>query len=66
MALTTTAAIGLTGAQRRERVEETIHSGEMEGFTVTAAFRRDADAYVAGAIDVDDLVERTRRRYGLT
>ncbi|AXH37457.1 hypothetical protein DVJ78_17910 (plasmid) [Humibacter sp. BT305] len=59
----------LTKAERDERerrVEEMIHSGEMEGLHVTAATRADADEYVAGRIDSDELVERARARYGLS
>lgn len=37
----------------------------MEGLTVGAATRADSDFYVEGAIDSDELVARTRARYGL-
>ncbi len=53
-------------AERAHRVDEAIHSGEMEGLHVTEATRADADEYVAGRIDSDELVERVRARYGLT
>jgi len=52
--------------ERERRVEEMIHSGEMEGLPVDPATRADADEYVAGQIDPDELVERARARYGLT
>lgn len=37
----------------------------MEGLTVTPAGRADADEYIAGRIDSDELVARARARYGL-
>jgi hypothetical protein len=52
-------------AEREHRVDEAIHSGEMEGLRVTAGTRADADDYVAGRIDSDELVERARARYRL-
>lgn len=52
-------------AERERRVAEAIHSGEMEGLQVSAAGRSDAQEYVAGRIDADELVSRTRARYGL-
>jgi len=58
----------LTKAERDERerrVEEMVHSGEMEGLHVDRETRADADEYVAGRIDSDELVERARARYGL-
>lgn len=33
---------------RRRVVDESIHSGEMEGAYVSAEFREDADGYVRG------------------
>lgn len=60
------AQTAVTLAELRERVvEEAVHSGEMEGLQVDAATRSDADAYVAGRIDSDELVARARVRYGL-
>lgn len=50
---------------RAEFVEAAIHSGEIEGLTVSAATLADADSYVAGIIDSDELVDRVRARYGL-
>ena len=52
--------------EREHRVEEAIHNGEMEGLYVTSETRADADDYVAGRIDSDELVERARARYGLS
>ncbi|WP_053387628.1 antitoxin VbhA family protein [Leucobacter japonicus] len=52
-------------AQRRRRVDEAIHSGEMEGLTVDADTQRDAGEYIDGKIDSGELVARARARYGL-
>ncbi|MFT8637898.1 MAG: antitoxin VbhA family protein [Pseudoclavibacter sp.] len=52
-------------AERQRRVAEGIHSGEMEGMYVDAGTRADADEYIAGRIDSDELVARARKRYGL-
>jgi hypothetical protein len=52
-----------TEADRERRVAEAIHSGEMEGLHVTAVGRADAQEYVAGRIDSDELVARARARY---
>jgi Antitoxin VbhA len=40
-------------------------SNEMEGLHVNADTLADADDYVAGRIDSDELVARARARYGL-
>lgn len=54
-----------TRAERERRVAEALHSGEMEGLHVTPPTRADAEDYVAGRIDSDELVARVRVRYGL-
>lgn len=54
-----------TAAERERRVAEAIHSGEMEGLTVSPAVRKDAQEYIAGRIDSNELVARTLARYGL-
>lgn len=54
-----------TEAERVRRVAEAIHSGEMEGLRVSAAGRADAQEYIVGLIDSDELVARARARYGL-
>ena len=54
-----------TEAQRRFALEQAEHSGEMEGLHVNPATRADAEEWVAGRIDVDELVARGRARYGL-
>lgn len=50
---------------RRIALEQAEHSGEMEGLHVDPATQADAAEYVAGRIDSEDLVARTRSRYGL-
>ena len=52
-------------AERERRVEEAIHSGEMEGLTVDPDTKVDSDDYIAGVIASDELVARSRARYGL-
>ena len=54
-----------TEAQRRFALEQAEHSGEMEGLHIDPATRADAEEWVAGRIDVDELVARGRARYGL-
>ena len=63
MATFTVAESGET--ERGRRVAEAIHGGEMEGLHVTPAGQADAQEYVAGRIDSDELVARARARYGL-
>ncbi|MBD8535686.1 hypothetical protein IFT89_11340 [Plantibacter sp. CFBP 13570] len=50
---------------RRRDVAAAAHSSAMEGLEATAEYRADAEAYVDGQFDVDELVRRTRARYGL-
>lgn len=54
-----------TQAERERRVLEAIHSGEMEGLRVSEVCLADAQEYVAGRIDSDELVARARARHGL-
>lgn len=51
---------------RAQQVDAAIHSGELEGLVVSEATRTDADSYVAGTIDSNELVDRVRARYGLS
>ncbi len=62
---TNSAITATTAAERERRVAEAIHSSEMEGLPVGAAFREDAQEYIDGLIDSDELVARARARYGL-
>ena len=48
---------------RKQVIEEAIHSGEMEGAYVSAQFREDADEYVNGEIPIEELMRRTKRRW---
>ena len=50
---------------RRIALEQAEHSGEMEGLHISPATRADAEEWVAGHIDVAELVARGRARYGL-
>ncbi len=60
-----TNTVGTTVAERARQVAEGIHSAEMEGLSLSPAMLADAELYIAGDIDADELVERTRQRYGL-
>lgn len=52
--------------ERRERaVRDARRSSELEGSHSSEATRADQDAYVRGEIDVDQLGQRVRARYGL-
>jgi hypothetical protein len=59
------AITGAERAERQRRVEDAVHSNEMEGLRVNGDTLADADDYVAGRIDSDELVARARARYGL-
>ena len=63
--MTTSTVATITEAERERRVAEAIHSGEMEGLSVSPAGRADAQEYIAGRIDSDERVARARARYGL-
>ena len=54
-----------TEAQRWFALEQAEHSGEMEGLHIDPTTRADAEEWVAGRIDVDELVARGRARHGL-
>ena len=53
-------------ARRRAAFEDGVHSAYLDGGMVTDAFRADAEEYINGIIDLDELLNRTQRRYGLT
>ena len=61
----TSTVTEITAAERERRVAEAIHSGEMEGLSVSPAGRQDAQEYIAGRISSDELVNRARSSYGL-
>lgn len=65
-AVTTTTSTLAFELRRRERVvSEAAHSSAMEGLASSPEYRADAAAYVAGAIELDELGRRTLSRYGL-
>jgi hypothetical protein len=64
--LSTTTASKLAAQNARERVvEDAVHSGEMEGLSVSPAFDADAAEYARGAIDLDEFGRRVRARNGV-
>lgn len=63
--MATRTATDTARTERQRRVEDAVHSGEMEGLAVTAATQGDMDGYVEGRITSDELVARVRARYGL-
>jgi PleD family two-component response regulator len=50
---------------RLRAVQDAVHSGEMEGLTVSAAFEADAADYASGAIDIAEFGQRVRARNGV-
>lgn len=50
---------------RREIVEESIHSIEMESGSITPWMREQVREWVEGRTDIPTLVKRTRSHYGL-
>lgn len=52
-------------ADRARSIAAAVHSVRMEGLDVSAEWQADAAEVVAGRIDADELVRRTRARYGL-
>ena len=58
--------IDTADSARRERaIADASRSSELEGSQSTAATRDDQDAYVRGEIDIEQLGDRVRSRYGL-
>ena len=51
--------------ERAASVAEATHSAELEGLTVSPASLADAQEYVRGNIDVDELGRRVRTRHGV-
>ena len=48
----------------RERlIKEAIHSGEMEGAYVSAEFKKDAEQFIKYEISIEDLMNRTKKRW---
>lgn len=50
---------------RRDWTDEAVHSAYLEGLLVSAEFFEDSEDYVAGEITAEELVRRTRERYGI-
>lgn len=50
---------------RERAISDARRSSELEGARSTDATRADQDAYVRGEIDIDQLGERVRARYGI-
>lgn len=47
---------------RRRNVTRAIHSAELEGQAVSSILMDDANEYITGTINADELVERTNNR----
>lgn len=47
---------------RRGNVTRAIHSAELEGLAVSSVFIDDANEYIKGTINANELVERTKTR----
>jgi DNA-binding response OmpR family regulator len=60
---TSTTSKSAAQSLRERAVEDAVHSASMEGLAVTPATRVDADDYVRGSIDVDELVARVHARH---
>ncbi|WP_293955000.1 hypothetical protein [uncultured Corynebacterium sp.] len=52
-------------AQRSDWIDQANHSLYLEGLLTSNEYKGDADSYVAGTISADQLVEKTRARFGL-
>lgn len=66
MSVKTASTISAAERELRERVvADAAHSSEMEGLVSSSEYRADAAAFVEGEFDADELVRRTRARYGL-
>ncbi|MFT8575925.1 MAG: hypothetical protein ABF730_09800 [Bifidobacterium aquikefiri] len=50
-------------ARRRAAFEDGIHSAYLDGGMVTEAFRADAEEYINGIIDLEEIHKRLQRRY---
>ncbi|WP_445343411.1 antitoxin VbhA family protein [Bifidobacterium sp. ESL0819] len=51
--------------RRAIALRDGMHSAELEGGRVTDAFRRDAQDYVDGSIDLQGLLDRLNQRYAM-
>ena len=48
-----------------QQVASVVHSAAMEGLHVTTTTRAEMDRFAEGGLEVEELVRRTRARYGL-
>lgn len=55
----------LDTTRRRRAIADARCTSELEGSRSTDETRADQDAYVRGEIDIDELGDRVRARYGL-
>lgn len=55
----------LDTTRRRRAIADARRTSELEGSRSTDETRADQDAYVRGEIDIEELGERVRARYGL-
>lgn len=55
----------LTRGQRAENAAQSLHSAELEGHSVTPETQAEAELYVSGEIDSQELLRRVRARYGI-
>lgn len=53
-------------ARRQHSVDVALHSTALEGGQVSDKARADLADYVAGLVDIDELIERARARYSIT
>lgn len=66
MSVKTARTISAAERELRERVvADAAHSSGMEGLASSSEYRADAAAFVEGEFGADELVRRTRARYGL-
>jgi hypothetical protein len=53
-------------AERQRRLDEAIHSSEMEGAVISSELRADGARYVAGLIDPEEMLDRAKARYDIS
>ena len=50
---------------RRAAIRDGLHSAYLEGGMVSDAFRADAEEYISGIIDLEEMHKRIQPRYGI-
>lgn len=65
MTIASDARTALTPERRAMIAEQSLHSAELEGHSVTPATQQDTAEYVSGEIDAQELRRRVRARYGI-